>query len=187
MSGCAQGSAPSHVARRSRVGALAAVLLSGATLAACGVADSVPQARPIATVTATNDAVAARAEVTFIAERDGDSRVRRPAEIILTCADGSEFLESLTWRGWGEDRATAQGRYVTNDCTPTCAQGKPLSYPAKVVADQLIEGEAAATYRRLTVTVDAPGSGQGGQQVYHLPGISPGDAAAGEDRTSTAG
>lgn len=181
---CAQGS---RVDRRPRVALLAAALLAVAPLAACGVADGAPQARPVATVSATNDAVAARAEVTYIAECDRDTRVRRPTDVILTCADGSEFLEGLTWQGWGGDRATAQGHFVTNDCTPTCAQGKPVSYPAKVVADQLIEGESAATYRRLTVTIDAPGSGEAGQQVYHLPGIDPGDGAAGEDPSPSTG
>lgn len=66
------------------------------------------------------------------------------------------------------------GEVVTNDCMPSCAEGKDISFPVRVVADQLVEDEAAATYRRLTVTVEGQGAGEANQQVYHLPGVGPG-------------
>lgn len=161
-------------------GAIAGCAALVVALSSFGVADSGPRARPVATVTATDEALAARADVTYIAECDPDSRVRRPTEVILTCGDGTEMLEELKWQGWGEERATAQGVFVSSDCNPTCAQGKPLRFEAKVVADQLVQGEAAATYRRLTVDV-AAGSGNEQQEVYHLPGIDPGQEHGGQD------
>lgn len=66
------------------------------------------------------------------------------------------------------------GEVVTNDCSPSCAEGKDISFPVRVVADQLVEDEADATYRRLTVTIDGQGAGEASQQVYHLPGVGSG-------------
>lgn len=172
-------------ARRSlrvAVPALAAALGLLGPIAGCSVADPAPRAQPVRTMTVTDDPIASRAEVTFVAQCDVDSRLRRPVTFILACGDGNELLERLSWRAWGESKASACGDLVVSDCTPTCADGKDVRYPVRVVADQLVEGEAAATYRRLSVTGDSGAPGEEIQQVYHLPGIERGEAdAAGPD------
>lgn len=145
-----------------------------ASMSACSVADSAPRMHPQWTAQTAEDRIAARAEVTYMAECDPDSRVKRPSSFVLSCADGNEVLEGLTWRGWGENEAVGAGEVVTNGCSPSCAEGKDISFPVRVVADQLVEDEAAATYRRLTVTVEGQGAGEANQQVYHLPGVGPG-------------
>lgn len=153
--------------------------LGGAGLSGCGVADPAPRAQPVRTMTVTGDPAAARAEVTFVVECDPDSRVRRPTTFVLACADGNELLERLTWRAWGESQAHASGDLITNDCNPDCARGKDVRIPVRVVADQLVEEESVATYRRLTVTADDRGDGVAMQEVYHLPGVAPPEGDAG--------
>lgn len=175
------GTGASRASRRRAVSVVSALALAGAVAggtAGCGVADQQPRSSPVRTSTSAQDPVAARAEVTYVAECDVDSRVKRPATFVLACADGGEILENITWRAWGEDTATATADLVANDCNPDCARGKDVATPVDVVADQLVEGEGAAMYRRLRVTVDSAG-GEGGQQVFHLPGIEPeGDPAS---------
>jgi hypothetical protein len=55
----------------------------------------------------------------------------RPASFILTCADGGDYLTGLHWVNWGSE-AFATGIEKVNNCTPNCAQGKFVSYPALV-------------------------------------------------------
>lgn len=180
---CAQGTVRglpgSRWMRRGVAGALVGALALG--LSACSVADPAPRSQPVRTMTVTDDPIDSRAAVTFMVECDQDRRVSRPNSFVLACADANEALDRLVWRGWGDDQARATGEYVFKDCVPDCSKGKDVAVPVRVVADQLVEGEASATYRRLTVTSD-DGSTERVQQVYHLPGIAPGeDAGAGGD------
>jgi hypothetical protein len=52
----------------------------------------------------------------------------RPARYDIGCMPSSEYLATLRWTSW---RSVAFGGGVlkVNDCTPTCAQGKYISYP----------------------------------------------------------
>ena len=160
---------------------LAALAAAGVLLAStgCSVVDQAPISQTIPATGPAGENLAPSADTTFIAECTSDSRIRRPTTYILACADGGELLENLVWNEWGESRATATGTLVINDCTPTCATGRDISVPARVVADELITGTDVAVYRRLMVTSTGEGgSGQANQQVYHLPGIDPSDGAA---------
>ncbi|GAB97503.1 hypothetical protein KILIM_072_00120 [Kineosphaera limosa NBRC 100340] len=173
------GSKGSPRKKAAALAVLAAALTFG--MAGCGVADSAPRSQPVRTTTVTGDPIDARAGVTYIAECEGDRRVSRPTTFLLACGDGGEALDSLSWRAWGEEEAHASGELVYNDCTPSCAQGKDITVPVTVVADEIVEGEASATYRRLTVTTNDK-NGQRTQQIYRLPGNEPGERdAAGPD------
>jgi hypothetical protein len=55
----------------------------------------------------------------------------RPATFILTCADANDYLTGLHWVSWPSE-AFATGTERVNNCTPTCVQGKFISYPALV-------------------------------------------------------
>jgi len=56
----------------------------------------------------------------------------RPGSFILACADAGDVLTGLHWTSW-ENQAFGTGTEKINDCTPNCADGKFISYPALVV------------------------------------------------------
>ncbi len=157
--------------QRLAIGA-AAVACSGLLVGCASLADAAPHTQP---APAQDNGVAARAGVTYLAECLDDELVQRPGTYTLACADGNERLEKLSWSGWGEDKATATGELVTATCEPSCAAGKTLRYAVRVEASALAEGEAAATYRTLTVSsVGKPPAGYAETETYQLPGITPG-------------
>ncbi|HEY0933102.1 MAG TPA: hypothetical protein VGD91_05085 [Trebonia sp.] len=55
----------------------------------------------------------------------------RPGQITLS-ADGSRYVNSLTWDSWGGAQATSEGTLYVNDCQPDCASGKFTGYLAQV-------------------------------------------------------
>jgi serine/threonine protein kinase len=55
----------------------------------------------------------------------------QPRQIYLS-ADGSRYVDGLTWTAWGRPQATAAGTLKVNDCTPSCVQGTFSPYPATV-------------------------------------------------------
>lgn len=63
----------------------------------------------------------------------GDVIGARPAKIFLT-VDAGPYLTGLRWSGWGANRATAKGTYVS-----TCAScAPPRRRPATVVFHKII-------------------------------------------------
>jgi hypothetical protein len=56
----------------------------------------------------------------------------RPAQFVLSCADGNWSLSGLHWRTWGAT-GYATGTTVINDCVPNCALGKFYRFPVSVV------------------------------------------------------
>ncbi len=140
---------------------------------------SVTRTRPAPRTSSPDTAsLRALAAVTYLAECVDDSLVQRPRSYVLACGDGNQSLDGLVWSNWGSPRATATGKVVVNNCDPSCADGKTISYPVRVVASKLIRGEASATYRVLTVTaVGQPPAGQLRQEVFQLPGNDMGSGA----------
>ncbi len=94
----------------------------------------------------------AAASATYIAECVDDNLVRSPKSLTLTCGDGNESLEDLTWTGWGEAQARATGQISTNTCEPDCARGSVKRYQVSVVVRNLDKREASQFYSQLTVT-----------------------------------
>jgi hypothetical protein len=77
----------------------------------------------------------------------------RPAQFVLTCADGNSGLQRVLWQSW---RASAYGTgaWWVNDCVPTCYQGHGHRFPALVVLwrPHALPGRAGERYfTRLTV------------------------------------
>ena len=58
----------------------------------------------------------------------------RPTTLTLTCGDGNTALSKLRWQSFGGASASAKGTFETNTCTPNCAAGKVVRYPAAVTA-----------------------------------------------------
>jgi hypothetical protein len=56
----------------------------------------------------------------------------KPTTFIIACADGNDYLKSLSWSTWIYDLATGKGIDRINDCVPACFDGKFHNYPAKV-------------------------------------------------------
>jgi hypothetical protein len=59
--------------------------------------------------------------------------VTRPHMFVLACADGNYYFDRLSWTSWTPNLASASGRLVENDCTPSCAAGHFHSFPALIV------------------------------------------------------
>jgi hypothetical protein len=58
--------------------------------------------------------------------------VVEPASFVLACADANTTVEHLQWSGWGQATAHASGDMRENNCTPDCADGTDVQYPASV-------------------------------------------------------
>lgn len=56
----------------------------------------------------------------------------RPATLLLT-EDGSVALAHLRWSGWGTSIARAVGVWRASDCMPSCAAGKLITHPARLI------------------------------------------------------
>ena len=52
----------------------------------------------------------------------------RPTRLDVGCMPSSEYMARLTWASW-RSVAFGEGVFKVNDCTPTCARGKYVSYP----------------------------------------------------------
>jgi hypothetical protein len=77
-----------------------------------------------------------------------------PADYILACADDGAVLDHLSWLSWTPGQAVAHGVNQINDCTPNCAEGKFINYPATVTfwrPEPLAGHPGTAYFTRLTV------------------------------------
>lgn len=63
-----------------------------------------------------------------------------PKTYVLACGDGNTWLQQLRWKHWGSRTATATGRGFVNTCTPSCAAGRPATYPVLVTVSRLSNG-----------------------------------------------
>jgi len=59
-------------------------------------------------------------------------RQTRPSSFILTCADANDALTALRWVSWAASQAFGTGTETVNTCTPDCADGTFVSYPALI-------------------------------------------------------
>jgi hypothetical protein len=74
---------------------------------------------------------AAAAEANPVVVNCGNKLQARPSSFILTCADANDALAGLRWVSWRSE-AFGTGSETINTCTPNCAEGKFISYPALV-------------------------------------------------------
>jgi hypothetical protein len=83
------------------------------------------------TVPAATQRSAAPAGAATVVVNCLNKRQVRPASFVLTCADGNDVLTGMRWVNWASE-AFATGTEKINNCTPNCAEGKFISYPALV-------------------------------------------------------
>ena len=161
----------------------AAVLTTGA-LASGAIANATPAPAAAPAVTATTQAqtgkgtpdkaAKAREGVTFLTECVDENKVRTPKTFTLACGDANQRLENLTWTNWGGDNAFATGIVRENDSEPMSKGDKWISYPVKVKATGIVEGEASVSYTKLIVrTVGKAPQGVDALQIFDLPGVEP--------------
>ena len=107
--------------------ALAAILLALGLLAGCA------SARSGTTAPASSRAAAAATSQrsTVVVDCSG-RRQTRPSSFVLTCADANDALTALHWASWAAGQAFGTGTEKVNTCTPDCADGKVVSYPALI-------------------------------------------------------
>ena len=103
--------------------ALTAILLALGVLAGCASAHS-GAATPAS-------ARAAAPRSTVVVDCSGQQHTH-PSSFILTCADANDALTALHWVSWANNQAFGTGTEKVNTCTPDCADGKLVSYPALI-------------------------------------------------------
>ena len=81
----------------------------------------------------------------------------RPKQI-TNSGDGSGYVKDLVWTNWGSPQATATGTQALNNCTPNCAQGTYVDYPATVTLAGLTPyGTDHEAYS--TIVIQSPDAG----------------------------
>jgi serine/threonine protein kinase len=81
---------------------------------------------------------------------------------IVTSADGSGYVNGITWTSWGQATANGTGTLNVNNCTPNCAAGTYTGYPATITLSGLVVYRSGTdAYSRMVVS--APTSPYGGE------------------------
>lgn len=86
----------------------------------------------------------------------GAAMVTEPKTMALS-ADGSLYVEDVTWQGWGTDRAVGTGTAEADNCRPNCAQGSYSKHPATIILTDLKPWHGKFAYSRETDNVPALG------------------------------
>jgi hypothetical protein len=68
---------------------------------------------------------------------DCEIPVQKPDAITFTCADGNMLVEEIDWSRWSSKRANGTGKYTTNTCDPSCAEGDFISNPVNITLSNL--------------------------------------------------
>ena len=81
---------------------------------------------------------------------------------IVTSADGSGYVNGITWTSWGQATATGAGTLQVDNCTPSCVTGTYTAYPATITLSGLV-GYRSGTDAYSRMIVSAPTSPYGGE------------------------
>jgi hypothetical protein len=94
----------------------------------------------------------------------------KPSTYILTCQNGDDYIDHLSWTSWTPAMATAAGTQEINDCLPSCAAGHHLRYPVLLIlwASAAVPGHPGE-HQYTTMTALYPGTRPGGQAVQTGP------------------
>lgn len=94
-------------------------------------------------------------------------RVVRPSRYELGCGSGTYVLTDLHWRAWGDERATASGLYVVNNCVPTCAAGHDSTFRATITLGAVATTSHGRLFRRLWIAYSVRGHAK--RTAWSLP------------------
>ncbi len=78
----------------------------------------------------------------------------KPAQIIIACADGGDYVGAIQWHTWGGATATGSGVEHIKTCVPSCSESRFARYPVRLVLSKrrYCSKHTETEYRRLTVT-----------------------------------
>jgi hypothetical protein len=104
----------------------------------------------------------------------------RPTSLLLACGDGTAGLQTVTWSDWGTavtatgsmGSATGTGEFWLNDCTPNCAQGHHLTYPARVTLSVVYVSSEGDYFGQLSLQWQGGQPPAGTKSTYTLPAPS---------------
>ena len=115
--------------------------------------DTAPHS-PIAAVVAAPITVRSAGRLPAVPSCTVGNPVMRPRAITLSACGGSQpsYVSGVTWHAWTGKLAVGVGTFHRRVCTPDCAQGVELSFPAAVVLSHPIRRVFAC------VTIDSPTS-----------------------------
>lgn len=71
---------------------------------------------------ATVSVAGASAALHVVFKANGGPALVRPATLYASPTNGP-FAKNLTWKGWGQGRATAEGTVYYDTCQPNCSAG----------------------------------------------------------------
>ena len=71
---------------------------------------------------------------------------------MISCADGNSYLQKIKWSTWTSTLAKATATYTENNCTPYCAAGKFINYPAKVKLSIVKKTSSGKLFTKLFVS-----------------------------------
>ena len=80
----------------------------------------------------------------------------KPGTMIFS-ADGSLYLKSIAWQGWGTDTAIGTGTAYADNCKPNCAEGTYSKHPARIVLTAPKPWNGKLAYTRAEESVPAVG------------------------------
>lgn len=75
----------------------------------------------------------------------------KPGAITLTCADGGQYIDGISWDTWGSTGAQGTGTYHVNDCDPNCAEGHFQQREVKINLSKLTEYQGRHFLRTLVI------------------------------------
>ena len=72
----------------------------------------------------------------------------KPDALLKFCADGGVGVWEVEWTQWNKDGAEGTGKYVANDCDPSCVDGKIFTQEVYVKLSKLkkMDNKQAFTY-----------------------------------------
>ena len=84
---------------------------------------------------------------------DCEFPVQRPAEIMLTCADGGMIVTDIKWNTWSSKQALGTGIYSQNMCDPSCAKGSRVDVPVTIKLSEPFEYKGRNVLKTLDIQV----------------------------------
>jgi hypothetical protein len=76
----------------------------------------------------------------------------KPSQIVLACGDGNGVAQNLQWSSWSSQGASGTGDLNQNNCTPDCADGHFVAYPARFRLSEKVVAAGRYYFTRVGIT-----------------------------------
>ena len=79
----------------------------------------------------------------------------KPVELVLYCADAGQILNEISWSSWTPTEAIGAGTSTTNDCEPSCVEGKDVISAVEIKLTQPVKSESGkSVYSKIEIQYD---------------------------------